>query len=132
MPGWSACTSCGGPLTREREDLRCAACGQSWTVADDVVHAASVDYPYYGEVPRETISGWRDLLAEDGGGEPPEIFRDDPWMRRYVFDPGRADPLRLLGPLEGLRVLDVGCGWGLYSEQLARAGADVVALDTTR
>lgn len=32
-------------------------------------------------------------------------------------------------PLAGLRVLDVGCGAGLASEALARAGADVTGLD---
>ena len=34
-----------------------------------------------------------------------------------------------LAPLNGLRVLDVGCGGGLISEPLARMGADVAAID---
>jgi 2-polyprenyl-6-hydroxyphenyl methylase / 3-demethylubiquinone-9 3-methyltransferase len=32
-------------------------------------------------------------------------------------------------PLEGLRVLDIGCGGGLLSEPMARLGADVVGAD---
>ncbi len=32
-------------------------------------------------------------------------------------------------PLNGLRILDVGCGGGLVSEPLARLGADVTAID---
>lgn len=32
-------------------------------------------------------------------------------------------------PLEGLRILDIGCGGGLLSEPLARMGADVVGAD---
>ncbi|HEY9011313.1 MAG TPA: bifunctional 2-polyprenyl-6-hydroxyphenol methylase/3-demethylubiquinol 3-O-methyltransferase UbiG [Devosia sp.] len=32
-------------------------------------------------------------------------------------------------PLEGLRLLDIGCGGGLLSEPLARLGADVVGID---
>jgi len=32
-------------------------------------------------------------------------------------------------PLEGLRLLDVGCGGGLLSEPMARMGADVTGLD---
>src|SRR5271165_3930821 len=32
-------------------------------------------------------------------------------------------------PLEGLRVLDVGCGAGLFAEPLARLGADVLGID---
>jgi 2-polyprenyl-3-methyl-5-hydroxy-6-metoxy-1,4-benzoquinol methylase len=37
--------------------------------------------------------------------------------------------LGLCGPLEGLRVVDLGCGWGTISFALAREGASVVGLD---
>jgi 2-polyprenyl-6-hydroxyphenyl methylase/3-demethylubiquinone-9 3-methyltransferase len=37
-----------------------------------------------------------------------------------------------LGPLGGRRVLDVGCGGGILSEDLARAGAKVVAVDPSK
>ena len=44
------------------------------------------------------------------------------------------NPLRLawidgLAPLAGKRVLDVGCGGGILSEAMARAGADVTGID---
>ncbi len=35
----------------------------------------------------------------------------------------------LLGPVAGKRVLDAGCGVGIYAELLLEAGADVVAVD---
>lgn len=47
----------------------------------------------------------------------------------------QVNPLRLrhaqaqVGPLAGLRVADVGCGGGIFSEALARAGAEVVGID---
>jgi 2-polyprenyl-6-hydroxyphenyl methylase/3-demethylubiquinone-9 3-methyltransferase len=34
-------------------------------------------------------------------------------------------------PLAGLRVLDIGCGGGLLSEAMARAGAEVTGIDVT-
>ncbi|HCL64192.1 MAG TPA: bifunctional 3-demethylubiquinol 3-O-methyltransferase/2-polyprenyl-6-hydroxyphenol methylase [Rhizobium sp.] len=34
-------------------------------------------------------------------------------------------------PLEGLRILDIGCGGGLLSEPVARMGADVVGADAS-
>jgi len=36
---------------------------------------------------------------------------------------------RLIGSLDGRRVLDIGCGNGLYARRMAQAGADVVAVD---
>ncbi|QEE22866.1 bifunctional 2-polyprenyl-6-hydroxyphenol methylase/3-demethylubiquinol 3-O-methyltransferase UbiG [Youhaiella tibetensis] len=41
----------------------------------------------------------------------------------FAKDPGARRPL------EGLRVLDIGCGGGLLSEPMARLGADVVGAD---
>lgn len=35
----------------------------------------------------------------------------------------------LLGPVAGLKLLDVGCGDGVFASQLARRGADVTGLD---
>jgi len=36
---------------------------------------------------------------------------------------------RLLGPVEGKRVLDMGCGPGIYAERLAKRGASVTGVD---
>jgi SAM-dependent methyltransferase len=41
----------------------------------------------------------------------------------------RPSVLGLLGDVTGLRVLDVGCGPGLYAEELVRSGASVVGFD---
>ncbi len=38
---------------------------------------------------------------------------------------------RAVRPLEGLRLLDIGCGGGLVSEPMARLGASVVAVDAS-
>lgn len=50
------------------------------------------------------------------------------WLReRALTHFGRSNEGRT--PLEGLRVLDVGCGGGLVSEPLARLGAHVTGVD---
>jgi len=58
------------------------------------------------------------------------------WNPRGPMAPLHAmNPCRMgwvaerLGPLEGLRILDVGCGAGLASEWLARRGAIVTGID---
>lgn len=69
-----------------------------------------------------------------------EIARFDKLAARWWDPDGESRPLHDLNPvrtdyvakrvpLRGARVADVGCGGGLLSEALARAGADVVGID---
>src|SRR5437762_6954971 len=50
-------------------------------------------------------------------------FLRDEMVRHFARPPGG------MRPLEGLRVLDVGCGGGLICEPLTRLGARVTGLD---
>jgi len=43
----------------------------------------------------------------------------------------RPAVLELLGDVRGLRLLDLGCGPGLYAEELVARGADVTAVDAS-
>ena len=47
----------------------------------------------------------------------------------HILNPVRAQFVAERASLTGARVLDVGCGGGLLAESLARAGADVTAID---
>ncbi len=69
-----------------------------------------------------------------------EIARFDKLAARWWDTDGESRPLHDLNPvraayvaervpLRGAKVADVGCGGGLLSEALARAGADVVGID---
>ena len=53
--------------------------------------------------------------------------RDGPYNAHY----DRPAVLPLLGDLSGCRVLDAGCGPGLYAEELLSRGAEVVAFDSS-
>ncbi|MBS7545441.1 bifunctional 2-polyprenyl-6-hydroxyphenol methylase/3-demethylubiquinol 3-O-methyltransferase UbiG [Ancylobacter oerskovii] len=50
------------------------------------------------------------------------------WLREKIVAHFGRDP-RAMRPLEGLRLLDIGCGGGLLCEPLARMGASVVGID---
>src|SRR5690606_35255942 len=71
---------------------------------------------------------------------PEELARFDKLAARWWDPNGESRPLHDLNPvraayvaqhacLPGARVADVGCGGGLLSEALARAGAEVVGID---
>jgi trans-aconitate methyltransferase len=63
-----------------------------------------------------------------------QLSRQEWEARRYAetanFVPTLGAPvLDLLAPLPGERILDLGCGEGMLTEQIAAAGAGVVAVD---
>jgi len=62
------------------------------------------------------------LTAPEGHQLPTDVVS-------YGADVAREDTLRLLGPLEGRRVLDLGCGGGHNAIALARSGAKVIGVD---
>lgn len=48
------------------------------------------------------------------------------YLAGRLIDPARASEAR---PLEGITVLDIGCGGGILSESMARIGASVTGID---
>jgi 2-polyprenyl-6-hydroxyphenyl methylase/3-demethylubiquinone-9 3-methyltransferase len=78
--------------------------------------------------------------SKAGNADRGELARFDSSAARFWDPQGEFRPLHLLNPvrmqfvteraaLAGKRVLDVGCGGGLLAESLARAGAQVTAID---
>jgi 2-polyprenyl-6-hydroxyphenyl methylase/3-demethylubiquinone-9 3-methyltransferase len=80
------------------------------------------------------------MNASRANANPAETAKFDRLAARWWDPDGESRPLHDLNPvrlgyiadratLNGARALDVGCGGGLLSEALARAGADVTAID---
>jgi 2-polyprenyl-6-hydroxyphenyl methylase/3-demethylubiquinone-9 3-methyltransferase len=68
----------------------------------------------------------------DPEGKFKPLHRFNPQRIQYIRDHAISHFSRDGGvrrPLEGLRILDIGCGGGLLSEPMARLGADVVGID---
>lgn len=68
----------------------------------------------------------------DAGGKMGPLHRINPLRLQFIRDAAcrkfDRNP-RSLNCLQGLRVLDIGCGGGLLCEPLARLGAEVVGVD---
>lgn len=54
---------------------------------------------------------------------------DGPFRPLHELNPERVAFIAERQPLAGARIVDIGCGGGILSEAMARAGASVVALD---
>lgn len=98
------------------------------TVAEDGSESASVDAAEVAKFAALADSWW----DSEGPFRPLHLF--NPVRLKFIRDKVAAhfdrDPTRSL-PLQGLRLLDIGCGGGLLSEPLTRLGASVVGIDAT-
>ena len=94
----------------------------------DAATAASID--------PEEIARFSAMAAEwwDHTGKFRPLHKLNPVRLAYIRDQVCAlfgrDPKKPR-PLQGLRLLDIGCGGGLIAEPMARLGAEVVAIDAS-
>jgi SAM-dependent methyltransferase len=105
------CPQCRGPLALRDGQLGCAACAQNWPVIDGIPRfVASQHLESFGRQ-------WTKF----------DVAHDDEDRATFQAKTG----LRF-GDLDGLRVLDAGCGGGRYSKVCGEAGATVFGADHTQ
>ncbi|MCF6272922.1 MAG: bifunctional 2-polyprenyl-6-hydroxyphenol methylase/3-demethylubiquinol 3-O-methyltransferase UbiG [Rhodobacteraceae bacterium] len=80
------------------------------------------------------VAKFEAMAAEwwDPNGKFKPLHMLNPTRLEYIVEQITAEfgrDRKSLKPLEGLRLLDIGCGGGLLSEPMARLGADVVGAD---
>ena len=97
---------------------------------------SATEGPAGGTIDPDEIARFSALAAEwwDPDGKFRPLHRLNPVRLTYIRDRlcdrfGR-DP-RSLRSLEGLKILDIGCGGGLVAEPLSRLGADVTGIDAS-
>lgn len=94
----------------------------------DPIKSASVDAEEVAKLSASAEEWW------DPAGRFGSLHRLNPvrlaFIRDRVATHAGRDPLAER-PLQGLRLLDIGCGGGLLAEPLARLGAEVVGIDAS-
>ena len=99
--------------------------------------AQDIDAPLEPNVDKDEVKRFSDLADEwwNPAGKFKPLHKFNPVRVEYIRDCLLKHFKRDISaekPLDGLRILDIGCGGGLLCEPLARLGATVTGLDPSR
>jgi len=103
--------------------LRCAGCSQQYEIHDGI--ARMMIAPQTEESGHEIALKDREYATMPDAFEPAATGWRSEFMDRIEIPPH----LRALGPLQGRRLLELGCGDGRFTVVAAQEGADVLAVD---
>ncbi len=97
---------------------------------------ADLKSPSTPSIDAAEVKKFSDMAAEwwDPKGKFKPLHRFNPVRLGFIRDKAETHfelEAGLKTPLEGLRVLDIGCGGGLVAEPMARLGASVTAVDAS-
>jgi len=67
----------------------------------------------------EKVADWYDQLVGDEGSD----------YHKNLINPGAV---RMLAPKKGEKILDLACGQGVFCRELAKQGADVIGIDSSK
>jgi SAM-dependent methyltransferase len=132
------CPNCRESIAWGTHDpLRCAGCGATYPVVDGIPTIRNDHDYYHGLLPkarmremlqRSRTMGWEAAFAYQIAQEP--SHRKEA-LREVLLNENRAAFKTILDGLGGKRVLDLGCGSGSTSINLARWAGEVVGCDLT-
>jgi len=111
------CNACQARLDSHAAGMVCAQCGRQFPLVDGVLRFVDAQ-EYAGSFGFQWLKYDRTQLDTDAGRRSEIDFTEKTGLRRE--------------DLEGMLVLDVGCGMGRYAEVATRWGARVVGIDLSR
>lgn len=131
-----ACPDCSGGLSDSGDSVVCGGCKKEFQSPGgvlDFVCGGEDNIEYIKDVDFEDMEKFKEMSAaiQDHGIEKgKEIIKERfPMFYNYLFEEGRADWRFYLDLDSDSRVLDLGCGWGNLSFELASEYENVTAVD---
>ena len=122
------CPECKGQLQLESQGYNCGDCGRNWELKNEVPIFLPDEVPYWNDLSVEDANKLN-RQAESLGYEKAVRSFCRPSLQEYILGEGKVNWKYLIEADKINRVLDIGCGWGMFSFALARSGRPVYAFE---
>ncbi len=129
------CPECLAEVRPSGTVLECSTCQLIYPIVDGIPVFAQSSESQYGTIAREDVSGIIRLCEEHGWEKGLAAFLESQplakadFLARYMFPEARAGGKLLLNLDTSARVLDLGCGSGTLTVNLARSVSEVIGVD---
>ncbi len=119
-------------LSRETSGFLCAKCSSFYPLIDGVPNFVKKDF-YWGEIPQAGMESLLAIIKQDGYQAGLDYLdKNFPGRSKFVFDVTRSDWRWPIDIQPGMKILDLGCGWGTHTFPLANLDTEVYAVDLTK
>lgn len=119
-------------LEKKDSGYYCSVCNLSYKIVNNIPIFFDSDF-YWGEIPKEAMVKVLAVIKDKSYLAGIEYLEEKfPGRLKFVFDISRSDWRFPIDIKPGMKVLDLGCGWGTHSFPLADLGAEVYSVDITK
>jgi 2-polyprenyl-3-methyl-5-hydroxy-6-metoxy-1,4-benzoquinol methylase len=119
-------------LIKENDKYLCPVCGAKFFIKNSIPFFVQSDF-YWGEIPQKDMNEMLSIMDQEGYEQGLEYLNQKhPGRSNFIFNVTRSDWRFPIDIKPGMKVLDLGCGWGSNSFPLAELGADVYSMDITK
>lgn len=133
------CPTCGHSLImQDSNSIKCLSCEREFRFWKDTLMLSTDHDFYYGELSKDKMNRFIELIENKGikkavaMAKEEKIITDDYYHMKYAFSNNRAAFKLLLEPSKDKIALDLGCGLGIVSLNLATCFYKVYAVDATK
>lgn len=118
-------------LEKRDDSYHCASCDAKYPIINNVPRFTDAKF-YWGEIPESSMDAMLDVIKDKGYDAGLDYLEENfPGRSKFVFNVSRSDWRFAVDIKPGMKILDLGCGWGTHSFPLADLGAEVYAVDIT-